>query len=281
MQRGALHAAIAVFAGIAHASLILGVVLHYGYEVGSTAYEPHIAVWRYGGLIVLGAVPVWLALTDRLIAPLVVLVALAGYAVGAELTPPGPTFHDIADLEPGIQGHTGSTVVENGLYLVKYMSAWYIWTIALILTAGWEHHLRSQTRWLPPPQLEVDRPTTRQSAFGIAVAAGCLHALGSIGYAWGLGLFDTPLFLAWAAIGGILLVAIPTYLLIQYHLVWPLAIAILLFLNSIHSHQYAGPGDPHALYVAGWIAFLAIPLLAAGIEYTTTKLYHKRLTLTD
>jgi hypothetical protein len=56
------------------------------------------------------------------------------------------------------------------------------------------------------------------------------------------------------------------YLLLADDLVWPTAVVTLLFVNSVHAQQYAGPGDPHALYAMGWFVFLGIALVPGAIE---------------
>lgn len=258
---------MALLVGVAHAALVVGVGLRYGYNIGPSAYPPQIVLWRYGGLVVLGGVPIWLALKDRLILPVALVTLLAGLAFYAELTPPAPTFQDVADLEPSIDGPTGITVVENGLYLVKYTSAWYVWTVGALFAGAWEHVVRTRQAWLPAPHLDINILTDRARSLWVGACAGGIHALASVLFGWRLGMADDPLGIAWALAGGVLFLGVPTYLLVRHDLVWPTAIATILFLNSIHSQQHTGPSDPHALYVFGWFVFLAIALVPGLIEY--------------
>lgn len=258
-------------AGVCHAALIIGVALRFGYDVGPSAYTPGDVVWRYGGLIVLGALPVWLAVKGRLLVPLTVVAVFAGFALFMELTPPDPTFRDVAELE-GVDGPTGYTVVENGLYLVKYTSAWYVWTAGAIVGGLWEHVVRTRSTWLPNPRWNILFCDDVDNALLIAAAAGGVHAAASLGYAWGGGMLDTPILVAWAVVGSVSTMAIPVYVLIRYDLSWPTAVAVVFVLNSVHSQQYAGPADPHALYVGGWFVFVGLSLVVGTVEYGLRRL---------
>lgn len=281
MRRAALHAALALLVGLVHAAVVVVVAAQYGWDFGpiiaNRALPPSTLVWRYGGLVLLGAVPAWLALSDRLVSPLLVVAVLAGYAIGMEITPPDPTFMDVAEIEPGIDEPTGHTVVQDGLYVIKYTEAWYVWFVGAVLAGLWEHVARARSGRVPDPggwsRLSgISRITSREGAVRIALAAGGLHAAASLGYATGWGIAGSiPLFV-WGLVGGVALLAVPTYLLVRYGLVWPLPVAIVLFLNSVHSQAYvAGPGDPHALYVGAWFFFLGLPLLVAGGEFGARK----------
>lgn len=272
MARRTVTPALALLAGVVHAALVVGVALEYGYDVGPSAYPVHGVVWRYGGLVLLGALPVWLALEDGLVLPLALVAVLAGLAFHAELTPPAPTFHDVADLERSVDGPTGITVVENGLHLVKYASAWYAWAAGAGLLGLWEHAVRSRRKWLPAPTTGLRVPSDARGAVALAGAAGLVHALASLGFAWGRGIADGPLVVLWLVAGGVLLLGVPVYLLAHHGLVWPTAVATLLFLNSIRSQQYAGAGDPHALYAAGWFVFLGVALVPGLLEYGLRRL---------
>lgn len=266
MRRHALRAVVAIGGGLVHAGLVLGVALRFGYDVGPAAYPPHILVWQYGGLVVLGAVPIWLALEDRLFLPIVLITVLAGAAFYAELTPPGPTFRDVAELEPSVDGPTGITVVENGLHLVKYAGPWYVWTIGAGLLGAAEHAVRARSQWLPAPGLELPRTGSAVQAGLLGLAIGVVHAGASVGYArrWGIG--TDSLTVSWMLVGGTLMVGVPVYLLVRHGLVVPTAIAAILFVNSVHSQQYAGPGDPHGLYAGAWFVFFGLALLSGLIE---------------
>lgn len=296
MRRPLVHAAVAVSCGIVHAVVVVGVALRYGYDVGPGAYAPATAVWLYGGLVLLGALVVWLALEHRLVLPLALVAALVGFALYAELTPPGPTFRDVAELEPSVDGPTGITVVEDGLYLVKYTSGWVAWSAAAALAGLWEFVVRRRQDWLPAPRTgsfvpagrrrlparwrsppERDSagapgPTTRSTvpiavAVAAAIAAGVVHAVGSVGFAAWSGFDAGTAVWLWATAGAVLLLAVPVFLHLLYDLATPTAAAILLFVNSVHRQLYAaGPGDPHGLYLGAWFLFLAIALLPGAIE---------------
>lgn len=128
--------------GVLHAAGLLLVALDHGYAIGPSDYTVGGAVWRYGGLVVVAALPVWLAAQYRLFAPFVAHTLTTGYVLGVELTPPGPTFRDVADLEH-LAEPTGITVVENGLYVVRYMSNASVWAV------GFSSSGSSNTRFGP------------------------------------------------------------------------------------------------------------------------------------
>jgi hypothetical protein len=272
MRRRSLRALVALLVGIVHAAVVLGVALHYGYDVGPSAYSVEGVLWRYGGLVALGALAAWLALEARLVVPLVLVSLLAGLALHAELTPPDPVFRDVAELEPSIDEPTGFTVVENGLYLVKYLSAWYVWTAGAALAGMWEYLVRSRRGWLPAPTRKWAVAATLRTGVLVAAGAGAIHAAASLGFGFTRGIDAPPLLWLWMGVGGVLLMAAPAYLLVRRDLVTPMGVAVLMLVNSVHSQQYAGPGDPHALYLWGWFVFLGIALLPGGIEYGIRRL---------
>ncbi|KPN29299.1 hypothetical protein SY89_00012 [Halolamina pelagica] len=136
--------------GVLHAAGLLGVALELGYAVGPAEYTAIGLLWRYGGLVVVAAVPVWLALRFRLVVPLLALVLTTGYVFGMELTPPGPTFHDVAEFER-LDEPTGIIVVENGLYIVRYMMNASVWLVGFLFAGLVEAVSRSDWRRLPAP----------------------------------------------------------------------------------------------------------------------------------
>ena len=101
--------------GVIHAAGVLLVALSLGYSIGPSQYSLGGLLWRYGGLVVVAAVPVWLAVRFHLVTPVLALVLTTAYVLGVALTPPGPTFRDVAELER-LAEPTGIIVVENGLY---------------------------------------------------------------------------------------------------------------------------------------------------------------------
>ncbi|TYT62940.1 hypothetical protein [Natrialba swarupiae] len=277
MQRRALHAAIAVAVGIAHAALVVGVAIRLGYGVGPTLAAPLESAVRYGGLIALGAVPIWLALEDRLVVPVLVVGLLAGLALYWELTPPAPTFQDVAEIEPAIDEPTGHTVVSDGLYLTRYVSAWYAWLVGTAVVGFWEHVVRTRSTWLPDPAWDVPVPTDRRTAGVLAVSVGIVHAFASVRFATGWGMTDSAATITWAAIGGVVVLAVPVYLLVRHELSLPTAVTIGLFVNSVHSQQHvSGPGDPYVLYVGMWVVVLGIALFVGALEYGVGRLWTRR-----
>ncbi|WP_255150189.1 hypothetical protein [Halorarius halobius] len=265
-------AIIALGVGMVHAAALLGVALDLGYQVGPTAYSPLGAAWRYGGLVVLGAVPVWLALHYRVVLPLVALAVTTGYVLGMELTPPGPTFRDVAELER-LAEPTGIIVIENGLYVVRYMVNASVWTLAFLLIGLVEYTARLSWSWLPgsPPRTWLSIPAARRQAVGLATAVGAVHAGVMLWFAVRLGLSVSG-GLGWAlylvsTLGMWLLATIPVYLLVRHRLVAPATLLVAFVVLDARAEFTASVDDPHALYFGAWFLFLVVLLVAAGLEY--------------
>jgi hypothetical protein len=265
--------AVSLVVGVVHTAGLLAVALHLGYAVGPTAYSLPGAVWRYGGLVVVATLPVWLAMRYRLVTPLVALVLTTGYVVGMELTPPGPTFRDVAELER-LAEPTGITVVEDGLYIVRYMVNASVWTVGFLFSALVEYVVRSTWHVLPAvgrtaPDLSI--PASRRRAAAVAAAGGVLHAAVMVWFAARLGVtvsggWEWALYLYGAA-GMWVLAAIPLYLLVRHRLVAPATLLALFVLLDARAEFTASVEDPHALYFGGWFLYLGVLLVAGGVEY--------------
>jgi hypothetical protein len=265
--------AVSLLAGLLHAAALLVVALELGYAVGPAEYSLLGAAWRYGGLVVLAAVPVWLAVRHRLLAPLVALVLTTGYVLGMELTPPGPTFRDVAELE-GLAEPTGYIVVENGLYIVRYMVNASVWTVGFLFAGLVEHVVRSIWDRLPevsdiPSWLAV--PASRRDAAAIATAGGLLHAIAMTWFAVRLGVSASGGFAwvlyAFGAVGMFVLAAVPLYLLVRREFLAPATLLTAFVFLDAHAEFTASVEDPHALYFGAWFFYLGILLVAAGLEY--------------
>lgn len=258
--------------GVVHAAGLLAVALSLGYTIGPTAYSLPGLGWRYGGLVVVAAVPIWLALRYRLILPVCALLLTSGYVLGMELTPPGPTFRDAAELER-LATPTGVTVIEDGLYIVRYMANASVWTVGFLFLGLVEYAVRTTWNTLPavhssPSWLGI--PDTRRRAAVVAMLGALLHAVVMVGFAARLGVSVSGAEWTWylyGAIGMIVLAAVPLYLLVRHQLVVPATLLTLFVLADAHAEFTAGVEDPHALYFAGWFLYLGILLIAAGIEY--------------
>ena len=267
------HLLSSLLVGTVHAGCLLSVALGLGYSVGPSNYSLLGLSWRYGGLVVVAAAPVWLALRYRLVAPLVALAVTTGYVLGMELTPPGPTFRDVAELER-LAEPTGIIVVENGLYIVRYMINASVWTVGFLFVGLLEYAIR--TRWERLP--DVSRPISwlmvpapKRLAAGIAAIGGLLHALVMIWFAARLGVtasggFEILLYL-FSSVGMWLLAAVPIYLLVRHRLVAPTTLLTVFVLTDVRAEFSPSVDDPHALYFGGWFVFLGILLVAGGIEY--------------
>ena len=209
---------LSLLAGVVHAAVLVGVALGLGYTVGPTAYTPLGVVWRYGGLVVVAALPTWLALRYRLVLPFLALNVTTGYVLGVELSPPGPTFRDLAELER-LAEPTGIVVVEDGLYVVRYMVDASVWAVGFLLTGLVEHVVRTTwpllpavrgpSRWLSVPAVGLVFYAVALARHGAALLdalAGALLLVGVACYIFGVTvylaglspnefLFDTGLFL--------------------------------------------------------------------------------------
>lgn len=264
--------------GLVHAVGLLAVAINLGYSIGPSEYSLVGLLWRYGGLIVVAAVPVWLALQFRLVTPVIALILTTAYVLGMEITPPGPTFRDVAELE-GLAEPTGITVVENGLYIVRYMVNASVWTIGFSLLGIVEYVGRNTWRVLPTttdslPWLST--PASRQRAGAIATVGGLLHTFVMVWFAIRLGVaisggFEWVLYL-FGAVGMWILAAVPLYLLVRHLLVMPATLLTLFVLLDAQAEFTASVEDPHALYFGGWFLYLGILLAVAGIEYGLRRL---------
>jgi hypothetical protein len=270
--------------GVVHTVGLLAVALHLGYAVGPTAYSLSGAVWRYGGLVVVATLPVWLALRYRLVTPLVALAVTTGYVLGMEFTPPGPTFRDVAELER-LAEPTGITVVEDGLYVVRYMINASVWTVGFLFLGLVEYVVRSTWHVLPAVGRtvpELSSPTSRRRAAAVATAGGVLHAAVMVWFAVRLGLtvsggWEWALY-PFGAVGMWSLAAAPLYLLVRRRLVAPATLLTLFVLLDARAEFTASVEDPHALYFGGWFLFLGLLLVAAGVEYGLRRVeIHRRV----
>mgnify|MGYP007072972127 CR=1 FL=1 len=264
--------------GVIHAAGVLLVALSLGYSIGPSQYSLGGLLWRYGGLVVVAAVPVWLAVRFHLVTPVLALVLTTAYVLGVALTPPGPTFRDVAELER-LAEPTGIIVVENGLYIVRYMVNASVWTVGFLFLGLVEYVIRNTWTQLPPvpesvPWLSI--PAPRQRAIAIASVGGLLHAVVMVWYAAQLGVtlsggFEWLLYLFGAA-GMWVLAAVPTYFLVRYRLIAPATLLTVFILIDVQAAFTASVEDPHALYFGGWFLYLGILLIVAGIEYGLRRL---------
>jgi hypothetical protein len=259
--------------GLVHASGLVAVALSLGYPIAPSQYSFGGLLWRYGGLVVVAAVPAWLAVRYGPVTPMIALVVTTAYVLGMELTPPGPTFRDVADVE-GLAEPTGITVVENGLYIVRYMINASIWTVGFLFLGLVEYAAR--TTWtrlpaVPGPVPWLSIPDSRRRAIAVAVTGGLLHAAVMVWYAVRLGVtisggFAWPFYLFGAA-GMWTLAALPLHLLVRRSLIAPAALLTSFILIDAGAAFTASVEGPHARYFGGWVFYLGILLAVAGIEY--------------
>jgi len=264
---------ISVVVGVIHAAGLLAVALHLGYSIGPGEYSLGGAGWRYGGLAVVAALPTWLTLRYRLVTPLVALAVTTGYVLGMELTPPGPTFRDVAALER-LAEPTGITVVEDGLYVVRYMVNASVWAVGYLFLGLVEYVVRSTWRGFPAvgraiPGLSI--PASRRQAAVVAATGGVVHAAVMVWFAARLGVTVSggskwALYL-FGAVGMWVLAAVPLYLLVRHRLVAPATLLTLVVLFDVRAELTASVADPHALYFGGWFLYLGVLLVVGGIEY--------------
>ncbi|PHQ46271.1 hypothetical protein DJ68_08275 [Halorubrum sp. C3] len=269
---------VSLLVGLVHAGTLIAVALTLGYSIGPSEYTSLGMGWRYGGLVIVAAVPVWLGLRYRIIAPLIALVLTTGYVLGMELVPPGPTFRDVAELER-LAEPTGITVVENGLYIVRYMLNASVWAVRFSFLGLIEYTVR--TRWkrlpaVPSPIVLISIPASREQAVRIATVGGVLHAVVMLWFTLRLGLtvsgeFGWLIYIS-STLGMWILAAVPLYLLVRHLVVGPAtALAVFILLN-VQAEFTASPDDPHALYFGAWFLYLGLLLIVAGVEFGLRRL---------
>lgn len=263
---------VSLLVGLVHAGALIAVALTLGYSIGPSEYTSLGMGWRYGGLVIVAAVPVWLGLQYRIITPLIALVLTTGYVLGMELVPPGPTFRDVAELER-LAEPTGITVVENGLYIVRYMLNASVWTVGFLFLGLIEYTVRTgwkQLTAVPSPSPLISIPASRGQALRIATVGGVLHAVVMLWFALRLGLtvsgeFGWLLYVS-STLGMWILAAAPLYLLVRHLVVAPATVLTVFILLNVQSEFTAGPDDPHALYFGAWFLYLGLLLIVAGID---------------
>jgi hypothetical protein len=275
-SRRAVGVSLAI--GVIHAAGVLVVALSLGYSIGPSQYSLGGLLWRYGGLVVVAVIPVWFAVRSHLVTPVIALVLTTAYVLGMELMPPGPTFRDVAELER-LAEPTGITVVENGLYIVRYMVNASVWTVGFLFLGLVEYVIRNTWTQLPSvpesvPWLSI--PAPRRRATAIASVGGLLHAVVMVWYAARLGVtlsggFEWLLYL-FGAVGMWVLAVVPLYFLVRHRLIAPATLLTLFILIDVQTAFTASVEDPHALYFGGWFLYLGILLIVAGIEYGLRRL---------
>lgn len=267
--------------GVLHAACLLAVALALGYPIEPAAYSPLGVLWRYGGLVVVASLPAWLAGRFGLITPMFAVTLTAGYVLGMELTPPGPTFHDVTELER-LSEPTGLIVVENGLYIVRYMLNASVWTVGFLFAGTVEGVCR--TSWARLPGLRTTpswllSPISRRQALVVAAVGGILHMGVMVWFAARLGVTVSGQS-AWTvytfgAVGMWILAAGPLYALLRQRLIAPAVLLTGAILLDVQAEFTPGAGDPHALYFGAWFFYLAIFLVAGSIEYLLRELSHR------
>lgn len=264
---------ISVAVGLVHAVALLFVAIDLGYSIGPSEYSLFGMLWRYSGLVVVAALPVWMALRYRLVLPVIAVILTTGYVLGMELSPPGPTFKDVAELER-LDEPTGITVVIDGLYIVRYMLNAAIWTAGFVFAGLVEYAVR--TLWDPLPAVRsptswLSIPAGRRRAALVATSGGLLHMFVMVWFAHRLGVPVNDavgwLMYGFGAVGMWVLAAVPLYLLFRHRLVLPTALLTVAILFDVRADFTAGVEDPHALYFWGWFFYLGVLLVVAGIEY--------------
>ena len=265
--------AVSLTVGIFHLAGLILIALHLGYSVAPTDYTPLGVVWRYGGLVLVGTLPVWLGIRYRLLLPLLGLMLTTGYVLGMELTPPGPSFRDVSELEH-LPEPTGIMVVENGLYIIRYMVNATVWSVGFLFLALVEYAVRTNWRRipsLPSSKPNIPIPSNFRRSLEIATVAGLLHAVVMVWFAHRLGAtisgITELLVYGYGAAGMWLLAAVPTYLIVRHRLLTPMSALVAFIFLDVSAEFSASVDDPHALYFGAWFLYLAIILVIASLEY--------------
>ncbi|KDS90711.1 hypothetical protein FK85_11005 [Halorubrum saccharovorum] len=115
-------------------------------------------------------------------------------------------------------------------------------------------------------------------ALGIGLFAGLAHLIvgGALSVWFGFSWAANP-FLAYVALGGLLLGAVPVVLLVENRLVAPSIVVAVAFVASAYGtwSVYVAPEvipapvgpTPFGWYLIGWVVVLGAALVTGGVEY--------------
>lgn len=249
-EAGTGASGFATIVGVVHAAVLVTVAVHLGYPFGPGKLTPTALAWHYGGLVVAAALPAYLALRYRLLAPAVLATATAAWVVHAELSPPGPTF---LPLE-------GFLVVKDGLYVGGYATRWFAPTAAFLHAGAAEWAARrSYGGTTPVHDVRADWGGADGTRPGLAAVVVLAAAHGAIALAYGAGGGSVdPVAVAMAGPAGLV-----GYMAVRHGLVIPYLVFIGNVLAALHANAGLAGTD---LTVVGAGPLVAVCLAAATVE---------------
>ena len=271
-RRGRAALVIALGVGVGHAVGVAAVVSALGYPVNALEHAPGGVAGAVGGLVVLAALPTFLALRYRLFLPAVGALAVGARAVSLEFATPPPTFSPLG----------GHTVVAGPRYVDAYVDAWYVWLFAALLLGAAEAVIRTERGWLPtrPPSDQVatlvnaDRRSALRAA--LAVGAGHLAVFLLLAADWGYfapgAYLPAPWYvglgvLVWTLVGLVAVGGVAGFLLFRHRLVAPTLVLAWLASRTGWAQNMPLPDDPLPVYSLGWFVFAGLLLAVGGAEY--------------
>ena len=278
-SRPARSVALAFLAGGAHAAVVAVVVDRLDQPLDPLAAAPGGTVGALLGLLVLLALPTYLAVRRHLAGPLAVVVGTGGWALLREWTTPAPEFSSL-------HGHL---VVRGPRYVAGYVDAWYVWLLAALLVGLAEHVARTDWERLPTPAGgRLDDVLGRDAAVGrLAVAVAASHAVVLLALAADAGYFEPGAYLpapwyvglgvlAWTVVGLVAVGGVTGLLLARWRLVVPtLALAWLVWTTG-WTQQQPLPDDPLPVYFLGWWAFAGVLVGLGVVEAGVRRAWRRR-----
>lgn len=254
---------IALLVGVLHAAAIFSVDSNLGYPIetfGTTALARGSFL---AGLVLLGALPVFVSLRYRLVAPSLLFLAGAVAPVYAQLTGAPPEFDYLG----------GFLTVAGEVHIYHYVRSWYAWLLVYLLAGVGEYGVRNAIDWLPAPRQfdSVQIPSDRRTARILGLLVGVAHAVVLVWFSTRWNYFADPgdwyTLLPWTLVGLVLLAGVPTLLLFEKRLVAPFLAFLWLLDHAIWTQIQPLPDDSLIFYFVLWFVFLGIALLAGGGEY--------------
>jgi hypothetical protein len=276
-RRTVVTVAIALVAGVAHAAGVAALVARLDYPVDALANAPAGRIGAVVGLVAVVAVPIAVALSIRVVSPLVVVAASVVWPIYLTAATPLPTFSRLGDY----------TVVEGPRFVDAYVDAWYVWLFVALLVGLAEAVVRLDVAQLPAPArvarlrrwLGPGEPAARRTA---AVCGG-VHATVFLVLAadWAYfvpgGYLPSPWYvglavLVWTVVGLAVVGGVGPYLLVRQRIVAPTLAFAWLARQVGWAQNMPLPDDPLPIYFVGWPVFAGAFLLLGGAEYVLRRL---------
>ncbi|WP_158055741.1 hypothetical protein [Halorussus halophilus] len=254
---------IALLVGVLHAAALFSVDSHLGYPVETFGTTALASGSFLAGLVLLGALPVFVSLRHRLVAPTLLFVLGAVAPVYAQLTGAQPEFDYLG----------GFLTVAGEVHVYHYVRSWYAWLLVYLLAGVGEYGIRNAVRWLPPARQfdAISVPTDRRTARILGLLVGLAHAIVLVWFSTRWHYFSDPgdlyTLLPWTFVGLVVLAGVPTLLLFEKRLAAPFLAFLWLLDRAVRTQIRPMPDDSLIFYFVLWFVFLGVALLAGGGEY--------------